>query len=212
MGSPLSGVDADVWMAANPSIAVVNEAADNIDSGAWIQYRAQTHWAWDPRVPVIVQTSPDGSTGWATATDYVFERAGGLIVFNTARTPGTNNFARIASGNYFNLTQLDDANTWSLSLKADTSGTTPFQSGGWARKTGTVKSGSGSISSFRTDGRIIAELGALVALQLYINKTANYRWEILAWITGVDPKSDATGVQEQSMSFDIHGDNYLRLG
>lgn len=211
MGSPLKGIDSDVWLAANPSIAAVNETATNTDSGAWITYKASVHWAWDKRQPLVVQCSPNGSTGWATVTDYVFQYAGGVIVFNTARVAATNNFVRISSGNYFNLTQVDDSSKWSLSLKANTSDTTSFQAtGGWARKTGTVKSGSGKVDTFRTDGRILLELGSLVAMQLYVSKTSNYRWEVLGWVTSLDPKSDAQGMVEQGMGFDIEGDAYLR--
>src|SRR5258706_3854008 len=150
MGSPLKGIDSDVWLAANPSLAAVNEAVNNTDSGAWVQYKAAVHWAWDKRQALVVQCSPNGSTGWATVTDYVFQYAGGVIVFNTARVAATNNFVRISSGYYFNLTQLDDASKWSLALKAATGDTTAFQAtGGWARKTGSGQTGSGKVESIR---------------------------------------------------------------
>ncbi|SRR6266849_231131 len=212
MGNPLSGYDADVWMAANPSVALgAPEAAGNTDSGAWILYKANTHWAWDKRVPIVVQTAPTVGGTYTTATDYVFQYAGGVIVFNTARTSGVNNFVRIQTGNFFNLTQLDDAHTWALSLKATAVDNTRFQTpGGWATRTATTKEGSGKIDTFRSDGRVTAELGAIVALQLYASKTLNYRWEALGWVTGVDPKGDVKGVEEQAMSFDVEADCYFR--
>ena len=209
MGNPLAGVGADVWMAATPSIVTSNETAT--DSGDHITYTASVHKSWDWQQPIVVQNSPNGSTGWVTVTDYSFQYAGGVIVFNTARVPGTNAFTRISSGYYFNLTQLDDATGWSLTLKANTKDTTAFQAtGGYARKSATTKEGSGKIETVRTDGRIFLELGNVVGLQLYVDKTNNVRWDGLGIVTGVDPKSDAKDVLTQAMSFDLYGGFYLR--
>jgi hypothetical protein len=209
LGNPLAGVGADVWMAATPSIVASNETATN--SGDNITYTASVHKSWDWQQPIVVQNSANGSTGWATVTDYTFQYAGGVIVFNTARVPGTNAFTRISSGYYFNLTQLDDAHTWSLTLKANVKDTTPFQAtGGYARKNATTKEGSGKIDTVRTDGRIFLELGNIVGLQLYVDKTNNVRWDGLGIVTGVDPKSDAKDVLTQAMSFDLYGGFYLR--
>jgi hypothetical protein len=211
MGNPLVGVLGDVWMAANPSIAATNETATNIDAGAWIQYQASVHIMWDPRVPVVVQCSPNGSSSWATVTDYQFQPAGGVIIFNTARVAATNNFVRISSGNYFNLTQLDDAHTWSLALKAAVADTTSFQAtGNWQRNLATTKGGSGKIETYRSDGRIFLEIGSIVALQLYADKANNKRWDVIGTVTGLDPKNDIKGVSEQAMSFDITGGAYFR--
>ena len=212
MGSAITGVSSDVYMAANPSIATTNETANNTDSGVWITYQASVHLFWDKRVPVVVSTSPNGTSGWVVATDYVFQYAGGVIVFNTARISGTNNFVRITSGNYFNLTELDGSHAWTLSLKAAVADTTPFQApGAWMLNTPTIKSGTAKVDAFRSDGRIAVELGALVAMQLYINLAGNDRWDVLGWIDGIDPKQDTKGVTEQSLSVAIEGDCYLRL-
>lgn len=211
MGSPMSGVDADVYMAASPSVLVASETCNNTDAGVWIAYVAATHKFWDKKQPLVVQCSPNGSSGWVTVTDYVFQYAGGVIIFNTARVAATNNFVRIFSGYYWNLTELDDATAWSLTLKADTAETTAFQSGGWARNIATIKKGTGKIESVRNDGRIFLELGNMIALQLYISKIGNDRWDAIGIVTGLDPKSTAKGIQEQSMSFDVEGDCYLRL-
>lgn len=202
----------DVYMAANPSIATTNETANNTDSGAWVLYQAATHLFWDKRVGVTVQTSPNGTSGWATATDYVFQYAGGVIVFATPRVSGTNNFVRIATGNYFNLTELDGSHTWSLTLKAAVADTTTFQApGAWAQNTPTIKSGTAKVDTYRSDGRVAAELGSLVAMQLFISLSGNERWDVLGWIDGIDPKQDTKGVVEQALSVAIEGDCYLRL-
>jgi hypothetical protein len=207
MGNPLEGVDCDVALSASPSIATTNEAMN--DSGDHITYLASIHTHWDQTQPFTVQTSPNGSSGWTTVTDYVMQWAIGKVVFNTARVPGTNAFVRISAGSYFNVTQVDETRGWSLSLKANTTNTTVFQSpGAWARNTATTKSGSGKLDTFRTDDRIFKEIGNLAVMQLWIDKSANIRWEFYAWITGVDPKADATDMVEQAVGFDVEGPAY----
>jgi hypothetical protein len=211
MGNPLAGVGADVYMAANPSILVADEAADNTDSGAWILYRAHTHIFWDKAAPIVVQTAPTVGGTYTTATDYVFEYAGGVIIFNTARVGGTNNFVRIHAGNYYNLTELDSAQKWAFTLKGNTKDTTSFQQpGAWNQMSATTRQGSGKIDTVRSDGRIFLELGNVVALQLFVDKTNNLRWDILAHVTGIDPSNSATDVNAQAMSFDSEGDFYFR--
>jgi hypothetical protein len=205
MGALIKGVNSDVWLTATPSIVATNEAAT--DSGDHITYWTSVHTAWDKRQPLVVQTSPNGSTGWVTVTDYTFAYPIGRITFNTARVVSTNNFVRVSSGYYFNLTQVDDAHTWSLSEKINTTDTTPFQAtSGYKRKTTTIKSASGGFDTFRTDNRLGAELGNLTVCLLYIDKAANSRFAFYAWLTGFDPKSDAGGVIEQSCGFEVEGD------
>ena len=211
MGTPMAGVYASVYMAANPSIVATNETCNNTDSGLWITYQASVHLFWDKRQPVVVQCSPNGSTGWFTVTDYVFEHAGGVIVFNTARVSGTNNFVQISSGYYWNLTLLDLASKWSISLKADKKDTTVFlATGNWMTQLATVNSGSVKIDTYRSDGRVFAELGALVACQLFVN-LANQRWDIIGWVSGIDPASDATGLVTEALTIDFEGECFFRL-
>lgn len=209
MGTPVSGSDADVYVVANPSVNTTNETCDNTDGGTWITYKAHTHFYWDKRQTLTIQCSPNGSSGWSVVTDYVFEYAGGVVVFNTARVAGVNNFVRIQTGYYWTLSQCGDCNDWSLALDVDTADTTTFQSA-WRLKTPTVAGGSAKISSFRVDGLLAAELSNLMVLVLYSDKSANTRWEMNAYITSIGPKSSATGVVEQDANFAIEGKAYFR--
>ena len=205
----LAGVNADVWVAATPSLNTTNESAT--DSGDHITYTMSAHRAWDWQQPLVVQNSPNGTTGWVTVTDYVFQYASGVIVFNTARVVSTNNFVRVSTGYYFNLTQLDGATGWSFTPKASTKDTTQFQAtGGWGQKTATIKEASGKIESLRTDGRIFVELGNIVALQLYMDKPNNMRFDALAIVTGAETKADAKDVEDKQMTFDVYGAPYFR--
>jgi hypothetical protein len=144
-------------------------------------------------------------------TDYTFQYASGVIVFNTARVVGTNNFVRVSTGYYFNLTQLDGATGWSFTPKANTKDTTQFQAtGGWGAKNTTTKEATGKIDTLRTDGRVFVELGNVVALQLYMDKPNNMRFDALAIVTGAETKADAKDIETKQMNFDVYGVPYFR--
>lgn len=205
---PLAGVSGDVWATANPSIGTTNESCT--DSGDHTNYTASVHAFWDIGTPVVVQNSPDGSTGWTTVTDYVFYYPIGKITFNTARTPGTNAFTRIASGNYFTATQADYTSKWSLSLKGNVQKTTVFQAtGAWEQNTGATKSGSGQFDTYRTDNRYFKEFGNLLVLQLYVDKTNNVRWQGYVRVTEVDPSADQSKIQMQTVKFLLERDAFF---
>lgn len=211
----IKGTDSDVWLTASPSVTMGASPEACTDSGDHLVYTTNTHTAWDKTHPITLETSPNGSSGWADvpAAEYTFAYAIGRITFAVARTVGVNNYIRVkaSTGYYFNITQLDECHAWSLSQKANNVDTTPFQAtSGYTRKTFTTKDWSGKIDSYRTDNRVFLELGKMVVIKLYADKTSTPKaaWAGMAWITGIDPKSDASGVNEQSYSFEGEGEVY----
>ncbi len=207
----LQGLDADVWVTGTPSIALgAPESCTNVDGGTFLRYRAATHFYWDKYATLVVQCSPNGSTGWATVTDYTFEYPGGYVQFATARTAGVNNFVRINAGNYFTVAQLASCHSWELSMKANVIDTTIFQQNAWGSSQAALKKASGKIESFLSDGTLDAQLAGLLVFVLYLQKTTNLRMEMYGWLTDVMPKSSMAGVVEKSISFEADGTVYYR--
>ncbi len=210
MGALLNGIDSDVWVTSTPSTSVGGTPESCTDTGDHTVYQAATHTAWDRTKTFTVQCSPNGSTGWATVTDYTMAWPLGKITFDTARQVGTDNYVRISAGYYFNLTQLDEAHTWSLSEKANIQDTTPFQaSGGFKRKTVTTKEATGNFDTFRTDDALFTELGNPVVIWLYIDKSAGIAKAFFGYITGVEPKGSSSAVLEQTATFEASGPVYF---
>lgn len=206
MGALLNGIDSDVWVAALPSITIGGSPDTCTDSGDHIVYWA-THKAWDKDHTITVQCSPNGSSGWVTVTDYVFNWASGRITFNTARVVDTNDHVQITAGYYFTVSQLDECHAWSLSQKANIIDTTPFQAeNGFKRKTLTNKDAEGSIETYRTDDALFLQLGSMTVLRLYVDKSANIAFDAIAWVIGIEPKGDANGVLEQTVNFACEGE------
>src|SRR5579859_7590258 len=203
----LAGVSSDVWVTATPSVTATNESFT--DAGDHINYTASVHPFMDIFSSITVQNSPNGSSSWVTVTDYIIQGSIGRIVFNPARVPGTNNFVR-ATFNYFTATQYDATSKWSLSLKGNVAKTTPFQaSGSWEQYTATTRGGTGKIDTWRNDDRLFKEVGNLLVMQLFVDKTNNVRWQFYARMTDVSPAEDAQNLQTQSLSFDVERDAFF---
>lgn len=189
------------------------------DSGDHIHYFTATHQAWDWTKTLTVQCSPNGSTGWATVTDYVFYWPVGEIIFNPARTPGTNNFVRINAGSYFTLSELSGAHAWKASGKAATKDTTPFQSSGrWQQNTATIKSMTFSVDCFSQDARILNEMttgmsgintsGGIIACQLWWDEANGKRYQFFALPTQQDTTVAANDVDKQTVQLTNDGPVY----
>lgn len=207
MGNPLSGVGGDLWVTATPSIGTTNESCT--DSGDHITYSAATHVFWDFNSTFTVQNSPNGSSSWVTITDYTVQWAAGRIVFNTARTPGVNNFTRISVGSYFASTQADASFAWDIALKGLTKDTTSFQStGSWVTVTPTLRGAVVKLSTYRNDDRYTKELNNMLGVTLYVDKTNNIRWQLYAINDNTSPSSDVNNVQKQTISLASVRDAY----
>jgi hypothetical protein len=217
--SAIAGINGDVWMSTSPP-TVLGSPESATDSGDHIHYFMDTHQAWDQTQPLTVQCSPDGSTSWATVTDYVFYWPVGEIVFDTARTPGTNNFVQIAVGSYFTLSALSGAHVWKASAKAATKDTTPFQSSGnWQQNTTTIKSMTFSVDMFNQDARMLDEMitsgvdkinisGGIIVCQLWWDKTDGKRYQFFALPTQVDTTVAANDVDKQTYQMQADGPVY----
>jgi hypothetical protein len=213
--SALAGINGDVWVSTSPPTALGSPETFN-DSGDHIHYFASTHQAWDPTQTLVVQNSPNGSTGWTTVTDYAFYWPVGEIVFNTARTPGTNNFTRVFTGSYFGLAALSGAHAWKSSGKANTKDVTPFQAtGSWAVNATTYKSYTFSVDCFRQDGQILTEMGTtnvsggIILCQLWWDETNGRRYQFYALPTGINQTVAANDIDKQSINMTATGPVYL---
>lgn len=216
--SALAGVNGDLWLSTSPSTAL-GSPESLTDSGDHIHYFAATHQCWDQTQTFTVQNSPNGSTGWATVTDYQMYWPAGEIVFNSARTPGTNNFTRVSAGSYFTLSALDGAHAWKVQLKGMVKDVTPFQaSGGWAQYAATLKSTTFSVDCFRYDARVLQEMvtgvgatnisNGIVVCQLWFDETNGKRWVFYGLPTGITDTVVANDIDKQAVTFSATGPVY----
>lgn len=218
--SAYAGVSGDVWLSTSPPTALGSPETAN-DSGDHIHYFMATHIAWDQTQAFTVQCSPNGSSGWATVTDYQMFWPVGEIVFNTARVPGTNNFVRVSAGSYFTLSALSGAHAWKASGKANVKDTTPFQaSGSWQQNTTTIKSLTFTVDMFSQDARILNEMispgavgninisGGIIVCSLYWDETNGKRFQFYALPTGLTTTVAANDIDKQQVQMSATGPVY----
>lgn len=214
--SSVAGVDGDVELSTSPSTALGSPESCT-DLGDHIHYVMSVHQALDPTQPLTVQDG-DGTT-WSTVNDYTVYWPLGMIIFNTARTVGTNDHVRTSTGHYFALTSLSGAHAWKASAKADVKDCTPFQAdGGWATYTATDKSMTFSVDCFSQDARILNEMkkgtgatnisGGIVLCKLYWDKTNGKRFQFYALPTGVNTQVMASDLDKQTVNFQATGPVY----
>lgn len=216
----IAGVNGDVWFSTSPPTAIGSPESCT-DSGDHIHYFTNTHIAWDQTQTFTVQCSPNGSTGWATVTDYVFYWPVGEVVFNTARGVGTNNFVRISAGSYFTLSALSGAHAWKASGKAMTKDVTPFQaSGSWQQNLTTLKSWTFTVDMFSQDARILNEMispgatgninisGGIIVCSLYWDETNGKRYQFYALPTGLTTTIVVNDVDKQQVQMSATGPVY----
>lgn len=221
--SAIAGVNGDVWLSTSPSTAL-GSPEDCTDSGDHTHYFAATHEAWDPTQTFTVQNSPNGSTGWATVTDYTVRWPVREIVFNTARVVGTNDHTRIDAGSYFTLSALSGAHKWSMSAKGNVKDTTPFQaSGSWTVNTPTLKTLTWNVDCFRSDARILKEMissgmskinisGGVILCQLWFDEANGDRYQFYGLPTGITQTAAANDVDTQQATFQSTGPAYAVYG
>jgi len=197
--------------AGSPTIWIEIGVAMNGSAGA-----GGNHQAWDPTKGITVQTSANGTSGWATVTDYTFLWPVGEIVFNTARVVGTNNYVRVSQGSFFTLSALDGPHMWKANLKGIPKDVTPFQAvGSWAVNIGTTKSLSWNVDCYRDDARILTEMGAtntsggIILCQLWFNEAGGMRWQFYALTTGIQQTDAAMDVEKQALTFIASGAVYF---
>ncbi len=208
--SAIAGINGDVWTSTSPPTALGSPESCT-DSGDHIHYFTATHQTWDPTQTFTVQNSPNGSSGWATVTDYIMYWPVGEIVFNTAIVPGTNNFTRINAGSYFTMTALDGSHAWKMQMKGQTKDVTPFQaSGNWAINLATIKNMTFSVDCFRYDARILNEMvtgvgatnisGGIISCQLWWDEANGKRWQFYAFPTSIMDTIVSNDVDKQSVN------------
>lgn len=220
--SALAGVSGDVWLSISPPTALASPEACT-DSGNHIFYNASVHQAWDPTAGITVQCSPNGTSGWTTVQDYVYYWPVGVIVFNSARVPGTNNFVRINQGSYFTISAFGGAHSWQMNMSGQTKDVTPFQApGGWAVYASTIKNMTFSVDAYAADARILNEMitdptpgagkinvsNGIILCQLWHNESSGTRWQFYGLPTGVTQTVNATDIDTQNVTFQSNGPVY----
>ncbi|GAB7388997.1 hypothetical protein BSNK01_28350 [Bacillaceae bacterium] len=206
----ISGVLGGVFAQQGAAQPFTQETMTDVD-GNGVRFRIDdvTKRYWDKKMPVIVETSPDG-TNWTTvpASEYRVEYVGGHVVFKTAR-PGETQVR--VSGACFNVMQIGGFFEWSLDFERETEDVTTFDFDGWAESVPTSISASGSASRYwAVSNEFFELLGKEVILVLYVDRSTNRRYEGYFILTGHSVETPSDSFIEEQLDFESAGEVYYR--
>ncbi len=200
----VAGYSSQVLIASLPSVAFTNEATTTADRTTYTISNA-AHRYFDPKVAVVVQTSPDGSIWTTVTTGFQLFRANARVVFTVQQPIGTQ--VRFASGNYFPYAQIAEAASCEFSGKMETEDTTTFASAtasnGAKSFTPTLLTGTLKYESFWIN---IARAQSLVARDFLIvsfQTPPGNRYEGFCYASDCNIKDDVGKVVTQDLVFQL---------
>lgn len=165
---------------------------------------------WDTSHSVTIEKSTDGGTTWTTASGYTIQYPGGVVVFNTALTSGTQ--VR-ASAYAYPVTNIANMFNWELDVSISEEDATTFGSGGWEETIATLKGFSGKAEWYWADSTFLDHLGDNeMVFSLYTTTTGNKRYEGYGIITKAGPKVPVDGIVNESIEFKGKTQIYYREG
>ncbi len=203
----LEGTKSDVYIANGTPLTFTNEACGaNGDFTRYTINDAAKRY-WDAGTSPTIETSPDGVT-WSPATDYTIEYVGGVVVFAAQQPAGTQ---IRASGKYLAVSQVGEANQWSLDINQELVKVPKFGDT-WQRQIPVLLSASGKLSRWWMDNSFFDEVtnGVKVVLVLYTDVSTGSRYEMYANLSGKSTKVSEAEAETDDLSFQSVGPLYYR--
>lgn len=203
----LAGFKADVYLAAGPGVPITNEATTDAGDHKTFSITNQARRYLDKDTAVVVQTSPDGSTGWTTVTSgFVLHYVGGYVVFDTAITGATPS-VRI-SGAYLPYSVAGSAKSVEINNDVNLEDSTTFADNGWMTKIATLAGSSIKLSQWFVDSFYLDNIGKRLVVSAYSGRNANQRIEAFAFMKSDSIKFAVDALEEESLDFDVDGKVY----
>lgn len=184
-----------------PSVAFTNEAMT--DSGDHKTYTITNPLKryLDKSVPVVVQTSPDGTT-WTTITSgFTLFWVNARVVFAAAQPPTLS--VRLASGNYFPYAQLGEAYSVECSFKDDLVDVTPFNTSGTKTFLPTLLSGEVKCSDWWVNQAMVNHLVARDLLIVSFVTPAGNRYEGYCYVGDTSLKAEVKSAVQEDLTFQL---------
>lgn len=163
---------------------------------------AYRYWPLDEPITVEVDGVP-------VTTGFRLERAGGYVVFDTARVPLEE---VTVSGKALTLIQAGGFFNWSIDGDGDDAEATTFASGGWKEFVRTLNGWSGSAEAYWGDKRFFDSLGEIIVVKLFVDSGPSQSClEGFALINGDGIEGPVDGLVQETVDFTGTGPLYLRL-
>ncbi len=196
--APIAGYKADVYLAAQTSLAFTDEATTNAGDNQTYTITNAAKRFWDAGTAVTVKKN-----GGSITTGFTIQYCGGKIVFAVANDPGD---VIIVTGKYLPVAKVAEGRKWSLDVGRNLVETATFGDE-WEESTPVRGKASASIERHWVDEFFLTHLGELVALVLYADYASAVRWECFAYC---EPSANVPvdGVMGENLKFTVSGEVY----
>lgn len=200
----VAGYTSQVLIASLPSVAFTNEATTTSDRITYTITNA-AHRYFDKSVPVVTQTSPDGTTWTTVTTGFQLFRCNARVVFTSQQPVGTQ--VRFASGNYFPYAQIAEAASCEVAFKMNTDETTTFasataSSGGKSFTPTTLEATLKYNSFWASNGRLASLVARDYLIVSFQSPTGN-RYEGFCYASDAGIKDDVNKVVTKDLVFQL---------
>lgn len=198
----LRAYDSQVYITSQPSIALTNEATTDV-GGLHTTYTItnQAKKALDPRTPVVVSTSPDGTTWTVVTTGFTLSRVNARVIFAVANA--ANIQVRFTSASYFVSSLLAEAANFEYALKMAKIDTTVFNTAGVESSIPGLLSGTMKTKTFWLNQVRSLSLIARDLLILSVVLPNGNRYEGYVWASDMTVKTDPKTTVDQDISFNL---------
>ncbi len=197
----IAAYSSQVYLTSQPSIALTNELCT--DSGDHKTYTItnQAKKRLDPKTPIVVSTSPDGTIWTVVSTGFTLSRVNARVIFAVANAAGTQ--VRFTSGAYFTEMLVAQANNCDWASKMAKIDTTVFNAQGVESSIPGILSGVLKTNTFWISP---ARSQSLVARDLLVGSfvlPSGNRYEGYVYADASNIKADPKAALGEDLSFTL---------
>ena len=197
----IAAYNSQILVTSQPSVSFTNESMT--DAGDHINYtltNAAKRYL-DKSVPVVVQTSPDGTTWTTITTGFTLIYAGAKVIFTSAQPASTQ--VRLQSGKYFAYATLATAKSCEFSAKIDMNDTTSFNTSGTYAYTPGLLNGTLKLSSWWANiTRLQSAINRDLLVVSFVTPTNN-RYEGYCYAQDCSLKADVKTAIPEDITFQL---------
>ena len=169
-----AGKNARIKVMSDASAVPFTSEATTADASR-IEYRItnRTKRYWSRTTPVVVETSPNGSTWTVVTSGYRIAHAGGKIMFYVPRATGTQ--VRV-SGAFVAVTTVAEVREYTMSGTNALVDVTVLESDGWRKQLSTIRGASGSLTGFYNVNNLLQDKllsGTALVVELDVDSSDN---------------------------------------
>lgn len=192
-----TGYGASIYVASGTPVAFSNEATTASSGYKVYTITNSAKRFWARQYPITVRKN-----GNIVSAGYTLQYPGGKVIFTTANQPTD---VITVSGYYIPVSQVGQANEWSLDIDSETTEVT-YLGTMWKEYVPLQIGATGSLKQWWFDEFFFAQLPNLLGFELNIDSTKAYRF--YGYITKDSISVVANGIVEESVNFVADGQVY----